>query len=176
MRYRNGLGKGVKLQRSEARLSKEILIMPEEYIETAYVALISGAGIGLLVGIYHAAETLYARIKLYFWHRKKNLNPREPTEIEAEFYEQALAESKSGNRDSSLWAKAYAEGADEEMSKRLYVKFRAEALARKADSRSESQHKKTSILDSIMGFLWTLCVLAFWVTLAGIALLVYFDQ
>lgn len=97
-------------------------------------------------------------------------------DIEGRFYEQALAESQNGNRDPSLWAKAYAEGTDEEMSKRLYVKFRAEALAQKADFDTRAEKDETSIFDSVMGFLWNLW-LFFWALLVlGIFLLIYFYE
>lgn len=50
------------------------------------------------------------------------------TEPDTKFYEQALAELDSDERNSGIWAKAYAEGADEEHSRKLYVKLRATQL------------------------------------------------
>jgi hypothetical protein len=50
------------------------------------------------------------------------------TELDTEFYEQALAELDSDDRDTGIWAKAYAEADNEESSRRLYVKLRAKSL------------------------------------------------
>jgi len=49
-------------------------------------------------------------------------------ELDNPFYEQALAEFDSEERDSGVWAIVNAESNDEESSKRLYVKVRADAL------------------------------------------------
>jgi len=117
--------------------------MPNEYMEAAYIGLLSGAGLGLLAGLYYAAETIYERLKLYFGRSKQKSIPQNPSEIETKFYQQALAELDSGKRDSSIWAKAYAEASDEESSKRLYVKLRAEALMRGADFHTGTEQKKS---------------------------------
>ena len=49
-------------------------------------------------------------------------------ELDNPFYEQALAEYDGEERDSGVWAIVNAESNDEEASKRLYVKVRADAL------------------------------------------------
>ena len=74
----------------------------------------------------------------YFYDRRKQDSPQQNiqqpapqttnTEPDTKFYEQALAELDSGERSSGIWAKAYAEGADEEHSRKLYVKLRATQL------------------------------------------------
>jgi hypothetical protein len=61
------------------------------------------------------------------------------TEPDIEFYEQALAELDSGGRDTGIWAKAYAEGADEEHSRKLYVKGRAAQLMSKQTGSTASE-------------------------------------
>ena len=58
------------------------------------------------------------------------------TNTEAAFYEQALAELDNDERDSGVWAKAYAEATDEESSKRLYVKLRAVDLEKQQERES----------------------------------------
>lgn len=58
-------------------------------------------------------------------------------------FKKALAELESGKFDEAIWAQAYTQAQDEEQTRRLYVKFRAEALA------SAYQREKPSIWDGL---------------------------
>lgn len=114
-------------------------------------------GVGFFEAIDFSLGILLAS-KLFFWllicpfawiyylyDRRKKSSPEQTAQKQAtilaplpttsepytKFYEQAFAELDSDERDSGIWAKAYAEADNEEGTRKLYVKGRAAQLMSK---------------------------------------------
>ena len=98
---------------------------------------------------------------------EKNYSKSSESEVDEMFYSQAMEELENNKRDMGFWSKAYADSADEESAKKLYIKYRAQALndmASTAQELSENQARKERRKDFFIGLL-------FWVIVVGMVVI-----
>jgi len=77
-------------------------------------------------------------------------------------YEKAMKELESGDTDNAVWAKAFAQSENDDATKRLYVKLRAEILQGESlnglTGDQDLEEKKPFRLFSLQGFAYVIAV------------------
>ncbi len=82
--------------------------------------------------------------------------------LEVDPYEKAMKELESGDIDKAVWAKAFSQGDNDDTTRRLYVKLRAEILQGElplvVEDNQDLEEKKPFQLFSLQGFAYLIAI------------------